>query len=357
MRNKKHVSILFALSSLCVLGHLFSPPSWGFAHSFLFKFTYLPIVLSAIWFGRWLALQITTLFCLVYVFHIFIQLYDHAHHHVSTTFLDMGLYFVVAWITGWLSDQQKEVACNLREAYEVLKEKTALLLEFEKNARKNERLKTMGELAGTVAHEVRTPLSALQGAVEIVVSDKSDVQTRKKFSKTIFQEVQRINQVVGDFLKLGQEQNLQLEVLNLKEFIANGFTLLLPVLKKKNIEFLMDVQEDITVVAHKDQFKQVLINLVMNSVTAITADKGKVEIKAKQEDGKVVIMIIDDGNGVPVDLKNEIFRAFVTHSKDGSGLGLYLSRNIIRSFEGELCLYKSRPGHTEFRIELPTKVS
>ncbi|MBF0199461.1 MAG: DUF4118 domain-containing protein [Planctomycetes bacterium] len=353
MNNRSQVIILILISLLCVLGHLFSPPEWGFAHQFLFKLTYLPIVLAAIWVGRWFALQLTTLFCLVYVFHIFIQLYHHSHHNISSTLLDLGLYFVVAWVTGVLSDRQKENALRLSEAYSALKEKTAILLEFEDNARKTERLKTMGELAGTVAHEVRTPLSALQGAVEIVISDKTDEATRKKFSKTVFREVQRINQVVGEFLKLGNEKKIQTEGVLLKDFIMESMTLLIPVLKKKNIEFELDIPENQSATVQTDPFKQVLMNLVINSSNAIPPEGGKIHLSTITDGTEVHIFVQDNGTGVPDHIRKQLFEPFVTGRKEGSGLGLYLSRNIIRSFGGELELLKSEPGCTEFIIKLP----
>lgn len=352
MRNRRQVAILVVLSAVCVFGHMFSPPSWHFAHDFLFKFTYLPIVLSAIWYGRWFALQITTLFCLLYLFHIFIQLYHHAHHNLFSIFLDLGLYFIVAWITGRLSDDQKEKAVHLNQAYKDLKEKTALVVEFEKNARKSERLKTMGELAGTVAHEVRTPLSALQGAVEIVVSEKSDDETRKRFSKTVFEEVQRINKVVGDFLKLGQEKNVQVELILLKDFISENMIFLKPLLKKKNIDLLIEVPEDLSVLVNKDQIKQVFLNMIINSSEWITGNDGCITVKAQKEEGAVHISIIDNGQGVSEDLAEQLFDAFVTGRKDGSGLGLYISRNILRSFGGDLKLTSSRPGETIFSMVL-----
>ena len=227
-------TILSLVSVLCVLGHFLSPPSWTFAHEFLFKFTYVPIVFSALWVGRSFALWLTILFCLAYVFHIFFQLYHHpAHHDVFSITLDLGLYFVVAWVAGSLSDHQRSTSERLSIAYKDLREKTQALVEFEERARKTERLRTMGELAGTVAHEIRTPLSGIQGAVEIITSKNSSEDIKEKFSKTVFREVERINGVVEDFLKLGKEGKAEKESFDLRFFVSESMTLLEPILKKK----------------------------------------------------------------------------------------------------------------------------
>ena len=80
------------------------------------------------------------MFCFVYVFHIFEHLFHHGYPHLFSTFLELALYVLVAWIVGGLGDEQKAHARKLMEAYAALKEKTSMLLEYEKHALKNERM-------------------------------------------------------------------------------------------------------------------------------------------------------------------------------------------------------------------------
>lgn len=348
MKRYQKISLIL-ISLLCVTGHFLTPPSWIFAHEFLFKLTYVPIVLSALWVGRWFSLQLTTLFCLVYVFHIFLQLYHHpAHHHVFSITLDLGLYFVVAWLTGSLSDHQKSISERLSTAYQDLREKTQALVDFEERARKTERLRTMGELAGTVAHEIRTPLSGIQGAVEIIVSEKSSHDAKQKFSKTVFQEVERINGVVENFLKIGKEGSPEKEEFNLSEFIDESTTLLEAVLKKKNIRLDIDVDEKCTAFSNRNQLKQVIINLVMNAFQACSPNKGIIRVFS--DDECAGLSITDNGGGVSKEFREKLFEPFESDRHDGNGLGLYLSRNIMKSLGGELNLVHSEPGNTTFQI-------
>lgn len=258
---------------------------------------------------------------------------------------------MVSWITGTLSDHQKRTSQTLVLAYRDLKEKTEALVEFEANARKTERLKTMGELAGTVAHEIRTPLSGIQGAVEIIVSEKSSAEAKIKFSKTVYQEVKRINGVVESFLQLGKEQTSQKDIVNLRSFLLDSTTLIEPVLKKKNIRLEINVPENMSIKVEKNQLKQVLINLVMNASRACEGQGDRVEIC--WDSALEGIMVKDNGVGVPEEIKPHLFQAFTTGRKDGHGLGLYLSRNIMRALDGELSLLHSERGRTEFLITLP----
>ncbi len=348
MRTYQKISLAL-ISLVCIFGHFFSPPSWVFAHEFLFKLTYVPIVLSAIWVGRWFSLQLTTLFCLAYVFHIFIQLYHHpAHHHIFSIALELGVYFVVAWLTGSLSDHQKSVSERLSAAYRDLREKTKSLVEFEEQAKKSERLRTMGELAGTVAHEIRTPLSGIQGAVEIITSESTSDETKEKFSKTVFKEVERINGVVENFLKLGKDEKPEKEEFNLREFVDESTTLLEPVLKKNKIRLEVDVDKTLNVFSHKNQLKQIVINLVMNAYHACRQHEGVIRIYS--DDPCDSLMITDNGCGIAEDFKERLFHPFESNRANGNGLGLYLSRNIMKSLGGDLSLLESEPGNTTFQI-------
>lgn len=348
MTSYQKISLLL-ISLLCVLGHFLSPPSWIFAHEFLFKLTYVPIVLSALWGGRWFSLKLTTLFCLVYIFHIFIQLYHHpAHHQVFSIALDLGLYLVVAWLTGSLSDHQKSISKRLSIAYQDLKEKTQALVELEERARKIERLRTMGELAGTVAHEIRTPLSGIQGAVEIITSDKSSDEAKLKFSKTVFLEVERINRVVENFLNLGKEEKPVKEEFNLSEFLDESTTLLKPVLKRKNIRLEVDIDETCRVYSHRNQLKQVMINLIMNAFHACRRHDGMIRITS--DDEHKGFSVTDNGQGIADDFIEKLFDPFESNRHDGNGLGLYLSRNIMKTLGGDLCLVESKPGKTTFQV-------
>ena len=348
------IANLLALSGICVLGHFFCPPEYTTIHEFLFKLTYLPIVLAALWGSRKLALTLTALFCLVYVFHIFEHLFHHGYPHIFSSLMELVLYFLVAWIVGGLGDEQKTHSQKLTEAYSSLKEKTAMLLEFEQHALKNERMKTMGELAGTIAHEIRTPLSALQGAVEIVCTPSTDAPTREHFGSMIYKEVARLNQVVQDFLNIGRQVPLNLESVNLVEIAKACIDLLSPIASKKGITLHLERSQDIFGMARADQLTQVFLNLMMNSITAIGATNGQVWIKLKMLEGNCHIEVEDTGRGVDPSVQSRLFEPFATGHKEGTGLGLYLSRNLVRSFGGDLSYDKQQSSVTRFVLTLPS---
>jgi signal transduction histidine kinase len=351
--SKIRISVLLGLSAVCIIGHFLSPPEYTYIHEFLFKLTYLPIVLSALWTSRKVSLMLTVMFCIVYIFHIFEHLFHHAFPHLFSIFLDLGLYFVVAWISGGLSDQQKAHSKKLSEAYAALKEKTAMLLEFEEQALQNERMKTMGELAGTLAHEIRTPLSALQGAVEIVCSENNDEKTRRHFSQMIFKEVTRLDHVVREFLNIGKQPRADLEKVDVAALIERAVALISPIAHKNNVHLNSEPLTPIWVMARVDHLNQVLLNLMMNALHSLSSTGGTIRLATRQEGEWGKIFVEDTGPGVDPTLRPRLFQAFATGRKNGTGLGLYLSRNLMRSFGGDLIFDELEKKCTRFVISLP----
>jgi signal transduction histidine kinase len=101
------------------------------------------------------------------------------------------------------------------------------------------------------------------------------------------------------------------------------------------------------------ELNQVWANLIGNAIDAV-ADGGSVEVSARHEDGSVVVQVVDNGPGIPADLRERIFEPFFTTKPagDGVGLGLAIARRLVDQHEGELEI-DSSPGHTEFRVILP----
>jgi signal transduction histidine kinase len=348
--DKKKV-LLFILITICVLGHILSPPTWIFAHEFLFKFTHFPIVLSAIFWGRWFAIKLSLFFCIIYLFHIFLQLSPHCHHSEFAIFLDLLLYFVIAWVTGHLSEKQKGYSNVLKEKNEDLKEKTSLLINFREESKQADRYKIMAELSGAVAHEVRTPLSALQGAVEIILSEKTKADKKEKFGKMIFSEIKRINNVVEQFLELGTKHNEEIEGVELKEVIDELGSLLLPTFEKKKLQLEYKIEPKIFASIQSKALKQVLINLLMNALDA-SNENSYVRLLLDYTENVICLRVQDQGSGISDKIKSQLFEPFITGKENGAGLGLYLSKNIIDGSGGSLILEKSDEQGSVFLIKL-----
>ena len=138
--------------------------------------------------------------------------------------LELVIYNVVGWVTGILSQRQrlesegyKRAAEQLRVAYDKLREQTDLIVEKEEQLRKAEKLSTLGELAGGIAHEVRNPLASIKGTAEILLDESTPKEKRAEFLRLMLDEVNRLNKVVANFLELARFQRLRRETADITD--------------------------------------------------------------------------------------------------------------------------------------------
>ena len=127
--------------------------------------------------------------------------------------------------------------------------------------------------------------------------------------------------------------------------------------KTKSVSIELTMPDDLPkVVANAGELNQVWANLIENAIDAVPAGGGgEVRVSARRDGNEVVVCVIDNGPGVPEELKGKIFEPFFTTKPigQGTGLGLDIARRVVQRFEGHLVL-ESRPGRTEFRVVLPT---
>jgi signal transduction histidine kinase len=141
---------------------------------------------------------------------------------------------------------------------------------------------------------------------------------------------------------------------DVREGLDNTLTILAHKIRKKAIRLSRDYQEDLPrISANAGELNQVWTNLIDNAIDAV-GEGGAVAVEAKQMDASLVVKVIDDGPGIPDDLRPHIFEPFFTTKGvgEGTGLGLDIALRIVRIHRGRIDV-ESRPGHTEMRVQLP----
>jgi signal transduction histidine kinase len=194
------------LAALSV-AHFLTPAQHSWAHDFLFKVTYLPIILAALWFGWRGGFFLALLTGLIYVVHIRLQLTAHDGHGQTGFLLELVLYLLIGLVVGWLSDRQRRIQerladahADLQRSFGSLREKTEALLAAEESLRRADRLKAAGEIASGLAHEVRNPLGGIVGAAEILAKPETDGTARAEFAAVLAREAKRLDRVITQFL-------------------------------------------------------------------------------------------------------------------------------------------------------------
>lgn len=253
---------------------------------------------------------------------------------------------------------EKTLHMKYREQLEELKKTHAQILQADK-------LTTLGELTANISHEINNPLTIAAGHSEIMrdyltvpnVSEK--IPQLQKANQTVLESLERVNQIIKnmkDFLHQSEDQK---EYCNLSTLIDSAIEWVQPAAKKANVVIEKQFNDSSVALVNRIKIEQVIINLIKNSVDAIS-EAGikdghvKVSLTKCDKDQQTYIDVKDNGPGMPENIKQNLFKPFQSTKDAGSGTGLGLSicSKIVESHKGRLELIESENGCT-FRIKLP----
>ena len=220
------------------------------------------------------------------------------------------------------------------------------------------------EFLAMITHELKTPLVPIQGYADILLSEHLGKLTDKQKERIniIKTSSETLLSIISDLLdaqklELGQLR-MKKERHNIKNTIVEALEDFEPEFEKKKIIKITDLQ-DIQIDHDPARIKQVLTNLIKNSLNAIQPEVGKIEITMKILPHNIQINIKDNGIGIPLEKQQDLFKKFyqvdatLTREKGGSGLGLAICKGIIESHDGAIFV-KSVPNQgAEFTITLP----
>lgn len=230
-----------------------------------------------------------------------------------------------------------------------------------------DRLAVLGELAAGAAHEIRNPLTAIRSTIQYLARDSSD-SVRSEMLNEVISEVDRINKILQGLLSFARPGDLNVTTFNFEELLSQVITLINPTIKKSNVilESVVDAQNPFFS-GDKDQLRQVLINILMNSLDAMAGNSVdqekslKVSIKNVFSGSPAMpyleIIVTDTGCGISDENIEKIFNPFFTTKREGTGLGLAICYGIIRRHEGEIEVVSHKNKGTSIIIYLPQSVS
>ncbi|EIT87468.1 PAS/PAC sensor signal transduction histidine kinase [Fictibacillus macauensis ZFHKF-1] len=226
-------------------------------------------------------------------------------------------------------------------------------MEAEEMVRKSDKLSIVGQLAASVAHEIRNPLTALKGFIQLFQT-RGVIDHNQKYYEIMFEELNRIEQIITELLILAKPQSKTLETKDIKELIHYVIDLLSRQALVHNIHIVCDIKETLPAISCvENELKQVFINLVKNSIEAMP-EGGVIHIAGSKHEDGIEIVIHDQGCGIPPESINKLGEPFYSTKEKGTGLGLMTSYKIIREHQGQISI-DSTPGNgTTVRISLPT---
>ena len=215
---------------------------------------------------------------------------------------------------------------------------------------RSEKLAVVGELAAGVAHEIRNPLTAIKGFLQLL----KEKERNEQYALVVLEEVERINQIVTDFLLLAKPQDIKLAPIDLHHTLITVHELLRTQCLISNVQIYYQGHADKWIInGNEDHLIQVMINLLNNAIEAMP-NGGMIQVNILSlEDNMIKIQIEDQGIGMTQERINKLGEPFFTTKEKGTGLGLTVSKRIVEAHQGQL-LFSSKEGKgTTVDILLP----
>ncbi len=214
-------------------------------------------------------------------------------------------------------------------------------------------LATAGRLAASVAHEIRNPLASISGAVQLLMEDLKGKSEYDKPLELIFREVDRINNLVTEFLSMARPVTNIQDGVAVRQLIDEVFE---NISRRGDynplVQLQTSVQNNLTIRADKLKLKQVLLNLVLNAIHAIR-DKGSISIECEVKGSRAVLSVKDTGEGMEENETRLSMEPFWTKNPGGTGLGLPVVQAIVEQHNGTLGITSVKNKGTTVTLELP----
>jgi signal transduction histidine kinase len=227
------------------------------------------------------------------------------------------------------------------------------------HARESEQLRTAGLLGASLAHEIRNPLVTLKTIAQSASSRFNDPEFRRLLIDLVPAEIERIEGLVSGLMDLGRPQHPHFERFRLNEIVETSVKLVRPKAQDERVALSCALDADPDVVnADRASIRQVILNLVMNAIQAVSVIEGKREVNVRTSggDGSVILEVGDNGPGMPSEVREHLFQPFTTSNKtSGIGLGLAITADLVKLHHGQIALVDAGEVGTTFRVTLPCR--
>ena len=225
--------------------------------------------------------------------------------------------------------------------------------EMEDQLRKSDTLTVVGELAAGIAHEIRNPMTALKGFIQLLQNSMKDEQYAMYFD-VITSELKRIESIITEFLVLAKPQAISYQRKSVTVIMKETLDLLSAQASLDNVQFETSIENGLPeIYCEPNQLKQVFINILKNAIEVMPKGGTVSVLLSKVEEEQVLISIMDEGSGIPEDKLKKLGEPFYTTKDRGTGLGLMVSYKIVEEHNGTIEVNSELGKGTTFHIKLP----
>ncbi|TXK79333.1 ATP-binding protein [Paenibacillus sp. N3.4] len=272
-------------------------------------------------------------FCLTTVYRI------GSDVSIDTGFLFYGsLFCLVHMLSMWL----------LTFLIERIRENMIMRQEVQRS----EKLNVLSELAASVAHEIRNPMTVARGFMQILSQSEVSEEKKRIYTTMVIEEIDRAQNIISDYLSFAKPQAEKLEQLDVSSLSQRLSNLLNPYASLRGIEISIHMEPSLFIKANNEKMIQCLVNLTKNGIEAMHGG-GILEISGYKQRSKIILQIKDNGIGMTAEQIDRLGTPFYSTKEKGTGLGMMVSYRIIKNFGGDIEVTSHPDKGTCFTISLP----
>ncbi len=260
-----------------------------------------------------------------------------------------------------LSDTSKELGSNpntpsnMHRIEEAIEEMDNIIAKtkIQKELQRAEKMNAIGQLAASVAHEIRNPMTVVRGFLQIFLAKENFSSQELMYVQLMIDELNRAETIIHDYLSLAKPDLDQIEKVDANELSHKVMDLMSSfALMKPNITLNTDVACEIVLKGNSNELKQVLINIVKNGIEAMRSG-GVLNLKIYQQEEFGVFEVTDTGIGMSSDELERLGTAFYSLKEKGTGMGLMVCYQIVESMKGHIDVISEKGNGTTFRVFIP----
>jgi signal transduction histidine kinase len=248
---------------------------------------------------------------------------------------------------------------KLQESYQGLEEKiqkrTRELQEAQAQISHQEKMASLGMMAAGIAHEIGNPLTSISSMVQIIKRKNDDPKTNE-YVTNILKNIDRISRIVRELVDFSRPSSYEKAPADINEIIKSAVGIMRYDRRSKNLNYQLSLDPDLPkTILVSDHILQVFLNVLINAVDSCEGYGNKISVKSFSRNGNIWVNIIDQGCGIPEELRNKIFEPFYTTKEvgRGTGLGLTVSYGFIKKLNGEIKVKSKLGKGSTFSVIIP----
>jgi signal transduction histidine kinase len=204
-----------------------------------------------------------------------------------------------------------------------------------------DRLNIIGEMAASIAHEVRNPMTTVRGLLQFI-GNKPEFTRQKYNFDLMIDEIDRANSIITEFLALAKNNVMEFNEHNLNDIIHSIYPLLQADALRNNCEMVLSLGDIPNILVDQHSIRQLILNMVRNGLDAMP-EGGTITITTQTDEARVLLSIKDVGIGIPPEIRDKLGTPFFTTKETGTGLGLAVCYRVVHRHQATLTV-ESEPG-------------